>query len=74
MLGYNKNESFKLSKEDIFYLFEKYASQFNSFDMYFFLDRKINFTLKDIEYILEHSFNLLQEDALTGIFLIFKYK
>ena len=71
LLGYNNNESFKLSKEDIFYLFEKYASKFNSPDMNFFLNSKIKFTLKDIEYILEHSFNLLQKDALMGIFSIF---
>ena len=73
LLGHNKNESIKLSKEDIFYLFEKYASKFNSPDMNFFLNSKIKFTLKDIEYILEHSFNLLQEDALSGILLLYDF-
>ena len=61
------------SKEDIFYLFKKYASQFDGRDLNFFLKRKIIFTLKDIDYILEHSFNLLQKDALIGILRIFKF-
>ena len=74
LLGRNKDESIKLSKEDIFYLFEKYASQFGYSDTYFFLDNKIKFTLKDLDYILEHSLNLLQEDALSGILLLFRYK
>ena len=75
LLGYNKIDSIKLSKEDIFYLFEKYASQFDGRDMnFFFLNRKIKFTLKDIDYILEYSFNLLQEDALGEILLLFRYK
>ena len=71
LLGYNKIGSVKLSKEDIFYLFEKYASQFDARDIYLFLDNIINFTIKDIDYILEHSFNLLQKDALMSIFSIF---
>ena len=73
LLRFEKKESIKLSKEDIFYLFEKYASQFGHYDMYFFLDRTIDFTLKDIDYILEHSFNLLKKDALSEIFLIFDF-
>lgn len=73
LLSNNKNKSIKLSKEDIFYLFEKYASKFNFLDINFFLKNTIKFTLKDIDYILEHSFNSLQEDALITIFSLFKF-
>ena len=40
---------------------------------FLFLDNPINFTIKDIDYILEHSFNLLQKDALMVILLIFDF-
>ena len=67
------NKSIKLTKEDVLYLFEKYASRFNFLDVNFLLRPTSKFTLKDIDYILEHSFNSLQEDALITIFSLFKF-
>ena len=66
-------KSIKLTKEDVLYLFEKYASRFNFLDVNFLLRPTSKFTLKDIDYILEHSFDSLKDDALVMIYKLFKF-
>ena len=66
-------KSIKLTKEDVLYLFEKYASKFNFRDVNFLLRPTSKFTLKDIDYILEHSFDSLNDDALVMIYKLFKF-
>lgn len=73
LLFNNTKKSFKLSKEDIFYLFEKYASRFDFLDINFFFKHVITFSLADIDYILEHSFDSLQNTALVTIYKLFKF-
>lgn len=73
LLFNNTKKSFKLSKEDIFYLFEKYASRFDFLDINFFFKHVITFSLADIDYILEHSFDSLQNSALVTIYKLFKF-
>ena len=70
---YNNKKSIKLTKEDVLYLFEKYASRFNFLDVNFLLRPTSKFTLKDIDYILEHSFDSLEDDALVMIYKLFKF-
>lgn len=70
---FNNKKSIKLTKEDVLYLFEKYASRFNFLDVNFLLRPTSKFTLKDIDYILEHSFDSLKDDALVMIYKLFKF-